>query len=80
MNGTKKLDRDSQYLIGSVSKVISDALLLKSGLNLDDPIIKYIPTLNNGSSVIDWNNITLRALASQLSGMPPNCTLLHPTL
>ena len=32
-NGTRHLDRDSQYLIGSISKVISDAILLKSGVD-----------------------------------------------
>lgn len=72
-NGTKAIDRNSQYLIGSVSKVISDAILLRSGLDIDDPITKYLPSLSDPSSLIDWGNITLRALASHLSGIPPNC-------
>lgn len=73
VNGTKTIDRNSQYLIGSISKVISDAILLRSGLNVDDPITKYLPSLNVSSSMIDWSSISLRALASQLSGIPPNC-------
>lgn len=77
-NGTKEIDRNSQYLIGSVSKVVSDLILLRSDLNIDDPITKYLPTLANSSSLIEWNNITLRALASHLAGMPPNCELPHP--
>ncbi|GAB1319767.1 Beta-lactamase transpeptidase [Madurella fahalii] len=72
VNGTKSLNRDSQYLIGSVSKVISDAILLRSGVNIDDPVTDFISSLNSPSSLISWNNITLRALASQLAGIPPN--------
>lgn len=72
MNGTKELDRDSQYLIGSVSKVFSDAILIKSGLSLDDSITKYLPELLGSNSPVRWENISLGALASQLSGIPPN--------
>ncbi|KAK3349631.1 beta-lactamase/transpeptidase-like protein [Lasiosphaeria hispida] len=72
VNGTKTLDRHSQYLIGSVSKVISDAILLRSGVDLDDPITKYLLSLANESSLVSWENITLRQLSSQLAGIPPN--------
>lgn len=72
VNGTKELDRNSQYLIGSVSKVLSDAILLKSGLSLDDSITKYLPELASSNSPVRWENISLGALASQLSGIPPN--------
>jgi CubicO group peptidase (beta-lactamase class C family) len=72
VNGATTVDKNSQYLVGSISKIISDLILLKSGLNLDDPITKYIPVLNSSSSRIDWNTVSLRALASQLSGIPPN--------
>jgi CubicO group peptidase (beta-lactamase class C family) len=78
VNGTKRLDRNSQYLIGSVSKVISDAILLRSGIDIDEPVTKFLPSLNNASSLISWNNITLRALASQLAGIPPNCMYIPP--
>ncbi|OIW24735.1 beta-lactamase/transpeptidase-like protein [Coniochaeta ligniaria NRRL 30616] len=67
VNGTQAIDKNSQYLIGSVSKVLSDAILLRSGVDIDVPITTYIPVLNTSSSLIDWNSITLRALASQLS-------------
>ncbi|KAK4153517.1 beta-lactamase/transpeptidase-like protein [Chaetomidium leptoderma] len=72
VNGTKKLDRHSQYLIGSVSKVLSDAIFIRSGLNMDDAVTKYLPSLDNKTSLIDWENISLRALGGQLSGIPPN--------
>lgn len=74
VQGTKRLDRHSQYLIGSITKAISDAILLRYNLNLDDPITKYIPALANRESLIPWENITLGALAGQLSGVVPNCT------
>jgi hypothetical protein len=71
-NGTSSLSRHSQYMIGSISKAITVAVLLRSGVDLDDPITKYLPELSNGPSLIVWNNITLRALASHMAGIPPN--------
>jgi CubicO group peptidase (beta-lactamase class C family) len=73
--GTKKLDRNSQYQIGSISKAITDAVLVRSGVNMDDPITKYLPALS-GPSEIEWDSITLRGLASHLAGIPPNCASL----
>lgn len=73
VNGTKELTRDSQYLIGSISKVFTDYILLKSGLDLDTSIVEYLPVLQNDSSLIQWGDITLRMLASQVAGIPPNC-------
>ncbi|KAH6649431.1 beta-lactamase/transpeptidase-like protein [Chaetomium tenue] len=72
LNGTKSLDRHSQYLVGSVSKVITDAVLLRSGVNMDDPVTKYLPSLANETSRIDWKSISLRALGGQLAGIPAN--------
>ncbi|KND90810.1 hypothetical protein TOPH_04614 [Tolypocladium ophioglossoides CBS 100239] len=70
--GTKKLDRDSQYLIGSVSKVISDYILLKSGVDINTPVTKYLSELKDSPSRIRWEDVTLKMLASQLSGAPTN--------
>ncbi|EFR01825.1 beta-lactamase [Nannizzia gypsea CBS 118893] len=72
VNGTKHLDGDSQYLIGSVSKVFSDLLLLKSNVDLHDPVAKYLSQLKNESSPIDWGNISLLSLSEHLSGTPAN--------
>ncbi|KAL2009015.1 hypothetical protein VTN00DRAFT_7209 [Thermoascus crustaceus] len=72
VNGTKKLNGDSQYLIGSISKLISDLMLLESGLNLEDTITTYLPELKNERSLIRWENITLAALSDHLAGIPPN--------
>ncbi|GKT50139.1 beta-lactamase-like protein ARB_00930 [Colletotrichum spaethianum] len=72
VKGTKTLTRDSQYLIGSVSKVFSVLILLKSGIHLDSPVTDLIPELNDASSSFPWANISLRALGSHLSGAPSN--------
>jgi CubicO group peptidase (beta-lactamase class C family) len=70
--GTDDLTRNSQYQIGSISKAITDAVLIRSGLNLDDPITKWLPGLGGSPSLIRWESITLRQLASHLAGIPPN--------
>jgi hypothetical protein len=77
VNGTKKVDGDSQYLIGSISKVFTDLLLLKSGLDMHDPVTNYLPELKGGS-VIQWEDVTLGALGDHLSGMPGSCELVLP--
>ncbi|KEZ46560.1 Uncharacterized protein SAPIO_CDS0356 [Scedosporium apiospermum] len=68
--GTKEIDRDSQYLIGSISKAISDLILLKSGVDPDTPVRKYLPALDGGP--INWGDITLRDLGNHQAGIPPN--------
>jgi CubicO group peptidase (beta-lactamase class C family) len=74
VNGTADLTRDSQYLIGSISKVISDYILLRSGVDPDAIITDFIPELKDERSLVKWDNITLRQLASHTAGIPPNCT------
>ncbi|KAF5659961.1 beta-lactamase 3 [Fusarium denticulatum] len=69
--GTKKLDRDSQYLIGSITKVFTGYLLLKSGMDLDAPVSEYLLGLD-GKSKIQWRDVSLRMLASYLGGTPAN--------
>lgn len=71
-NGTKHIDGDTQYLVGSISKLITDLLVLRTGIDLDTSITQYLPKLLNDTSVIEWGNITLSALADHLSGIPPN--------
>jgi actin-related protein 6 len=71
--GTRKPDRNSQYQIGSISKAFTDAVLIRSKLNLDDPITTYLPGLNGAPTEVDWDTITLRSLGSHLAGISPNC-------
>ncbi|KAI0509758.1 beta-lactamase/transpeptidase-like protein [Xylaria bambusicola] len=72
VNGTKDLSRDSQFLIGSISKVISDYILLMSGIDIDESVAEFVPELRDEASAIRWGDITLRHLATQVAGIPPN--------
>lgn len=63
-------------MIASISKAVSDAIFIKSGIPASDPITKYIPELKSKESRIDWSVVTLGMLAGHLSGIPPNCGLL----
>jgi CubicO group peptidase (beta-lactamase class C family) len=72
VNGTEKVDGDTQYLVGSISKLITALLALRTEVDLEAPVTEYLPQLSNESSVISWDNITLLALADHLSGIPPN--------
>ncbi|KAL6918364.1 hypothetical protein FSST1_009859 [Fusarium sambucinum] len=65
--GTKEINRDSQYLVGSISKVFTTYLLLKSGVNLDASITEFLPELRES-----WKDVSLRMLASYLGGVPAN--------
>lgn len=76
--GAKVVDGDSVYRIASITKTFTTLGILQQhaagNLSLDDPIDKYITELRrpqNGS--IPWKDITLRTLASQLSGIPREC-------
>ncbi|PVH81937.1 beta-lactamase/transpeptidase-like protein [Cadophora sp. DSE1049] len=60
----------SNYLIGSISKLFSDLILLRTGLRLDDPVTKYLPELKSVDSPVRWENITLGSLGDHLSGIP----------
>lgn len=73
--GDTDVDADSQYRIASISKVFTTLGILyqhqAGNLSLDDPITNYIPELtNDDAGEVPWKDITLRILASQLSGIP----------
>ncbi|SPO06324.1 uncharacterized protein DNG_09013 [Cephalotrichum gorgonifer] len=71
-NGTEQLDRDSQYLIGSVSKAFSALVLLLSDVELDAPVTDYLPELASNSPTHAWDQVSLRSLGDHLSGAPTN--------
>ena len=52
--------------------------MLRSGINVDDPVTKYLPSLADDKSLIRWENITLGALAGQVAGVVPNCASASP--
>lgn len=73
--GAEDVNGSSAYRIASITKTFTVLGILKQqaagNLSLDDTVDKYVPQLRgrqNGS--IPWKDITLRSLASQLSGLP----------
>ncbi|KAL2853056.1 beta-lactamase/transpeptidase-like protein [Aspergillus pseudodeflectus] len=70
-NGVTEVNGDTQYPIGSVSKVFSDLMLLESGLDLQAPVTDFLPQLSSPRSRILWEDITLEMLADHLAGIAP---------
>lgn len=72
--GVTTVDGDSQYRIASITKTFTVLGVLyqhaAGNLSLDDSIQKYIPELADDEQQLPWKDITLRILASQLSGIP----------
>jgi CubicO group peptidase (beta-lactamase class C family) len=68
-NGTTSVDSGSQYRIGSVSKVLTNLVLLRLGLDLEEKITKWIPELNEGKGAVGWDRVTLKDLGSHTSGV-----------
>ncbi|KAI9745032.1 MAG: hypothetical protein M1818_001310 [Claussenomyces sp. TS43310] len=69
----KTVKGDTAFRIASMSKTFTVyALLLESRISLEDPITKYLPELMEGRRdewLVQWDQITIRSLASQLSGI-----------
>ncbi|KAH4102644.1 hypothetical protein HBI65_176280 [Parastagonospora nodorum] len=70
-----EVNGDALYRIASITKTFTVLGILyqhKAGnLSLDDPVDKYIKELKEDrEGNIAWKDITLRSLASQLSGIP----------
>ncbi|KAL6251326.1 hypothetical protein RBB50_001534 [Rhinocladiella similis] len=73
--GAKHITGDSAYRIASITKVFTVLGILKQSeagkLSLEDPVDKYLTDLQKPQTgSIQWKDITLRSLASQLSGIP----------
>lgn len=81
--GAHTVDGDTVFRIGSVSKVftVMALLLLGDKISMADPITKYIPELTrlnaeidkNEVTSVDWDRVSLDALASQFAGVPYDC-------
>lgn len=81
-NGVQKVDANTVYRLASTSKLFPVLAVLKTeGMELNDPITKYLPQLRNLKKesrqqnqmwVVDWDDITLGALSSHL-GAPADC-------
>jgi CubicO group peptidase (beta-lactamase class C family) len=71
-----EVNGDALYRIASVTKTFTVLAILyqheEGHLDLDDPVDKYLKELREEQE-IPWKDITLRTLASQLSGLPREC-------
>lgn len=69
--GDIDIDGDSVYRIASITKTFTVLGILyqhaAGNLSLDDPVNRYVSGLHG---TLPWKDITLRSLASQLSGIP----------
>ncbi|EFR04388.1 beta-lactamase [Nannizzia gypsea CBS 118893] len=79
--GVKKLDSNSIYRLGSISKLLTMQIFLATvgDISFNEPITKYIPELaafatqhaaDDDIDFMDWDSVTIGALASQLGGIP----------
>lgn len=79
--GTNKVDGDSIYRIGSISKLLTVYMFLISegDLKWSDPVAKHLPQLLKYKSeswndiTPDWNSITVGDLAGQMAGLARDC-------
>lgn len=85
--GTTNVTKDSIFRIGSGSKLITVYLfLLEAGPKWwNHPITEFIPRLADAAKAcsatqdpidcLDWDDVTLGALASHMAGVPRDCEL-----
>jgi hypothetical protein len=80
--GVKTLDGDAIIRVGSISKLLAVYLLLNEAGDgwWDVPIADVIPELNGDKKwkeddidFVDWDAVTIGALAGQNSGLPAYC-------
>ena len=88
---TTKIDADTVYRIGSLSKVFNVLSVLRLGkVRWDDYVVDYLPELLElegveGEEVDDittprWREITIGALASHMSGISADCEFISARL
>ncbi|KXT04671.1 hypothetical protein AC578_2130 [Pseudocercospora eumusae] len=85
--GEQNVSGLSQYRIASISKVFTTLSILhlhQTGeIDLDHAVTKYIPELNSAEYDMPFKDISIRILASQLSGLPREIAqsdLINPAL
>jgi hypothetical protein len=84
-SGVTEVDENTVYRLGSLTKVFTVlAYLAQDGdVHWNEPITKYVPEVaelserskgkRNALWDVDWEDITLGALASQVSGIARDC-------
>ncbi|MCJ1437888.1 hypothetical protein MMC27_007275 [Xylographa pallens] len=90
MNGTKIIDIDTVYRLGSVTKMLTVWLfLIKAGdVHFNQPITQYVPELltaaesentnvtetGNNVDFVRWSDVTIGELASHMAGLDKELT------
>lgn len=72
-SSTNAVDANTVYRIASISKVFTVLGILREGIGMDDPVTKYLPDLSNLNAAVSWDDVTIGALASQMSGIGLDC-------
>lgn len=71
--GAEKVGGESVYRIASITKAFTALAIIQQhvagNLSIDDTIDQYLDLRGD----IQWSDITLRTVASQLSGIPRDC-------
>lgn len=83
--GAKRVKPDTQFRVGSITKVFTVLALLQHEDKFDwrSPISKFIPELVKKASTlgheneVQWGDITLDALAAQLGGISRDSTSVY---
>lgn len=84
-SSTNVVDGNTVYRIASISKVFTTLGILREGIAMDDPVTRYLPELgsleaadgiNNDITAVSWDDITIGALASHMSGIGLDCKTL----
>lgn len=83
--GVAAVDSRTVYRLGSLTKVYTMLTFLAEAgdSRWNDPITKYVPELaelqakstKNAVFEVDWDEITIGALASQISGIARDCAV-----
>lgn len=77
--GTDKVSGESAYRMASISKAFTVLAIIQQhvagNLSIDDTIDQYLDLRGD----IQWSDITLRTVASQLSGIPRDCKIHLPS-
>jgi CubicO group peptidase (beta-lactamase class C family) len=86
--GVKTVDQDTVFRLGSVTKIFTVLTFLSEvgDKYFNHPITEFIPELaelslsqanapRDGVRTVDWEEITLLSLASQMSGIERDCEL-----
>ena len=83
-SSTQKVDENTIYRIGSITKLITVLALLVNGkVDFNDPVTNFIPELDalskeqdehfDATTMVRWSEITVGALASHLAGVGRSC-------